>query len=92
LCTIIESIWVLIVPRKSHRLCAVQIFFNGGERRDYLIHYQAAAYCRAGSWSARSLKHDLPAGKLDLRDREHVDALSQMLLEIDLNLLNRAMD
>jgi hypothetical protein len=28
LCTIIESIWVLIVPRKSHRLCAVQIFFN----------------------------------------------------------------
>src|SRR5215471_18528819 len=63
--TAIEEIWVLIVPRKSHRLCAAQIFFNGGERRDYLIHYQSAAYGCAGSWSATSLKHGLPAGKLD---------------------------
>jgi hypothetical protein len=89
---IVDSIWILVVPRKSHRLCAVQILFNGGERRDFLVHYRAAAYCRAGSWSARSLKNDLPADKLDLRNREHVDALSKKLLEIDLNLLNRAID
>jgi hypothetical protein len=90
--TLIEEIWVLVVPRRSHRLCALQIFFRGGSRRDYLIHYKAAGYCREGSWSAKSLKHDLSAGKLDLRDREHVNALLQMLLEIDLNLLNRALD
>jgi hypothetical protein len=90
--TIIESVWVLVVPRRSHRLAAVQIFFHGVERRDYLIHYQAAGYCRAGFWRAQSLKHTLSAGKLDLRDREHVSALSQTLQSVDLSLLAEAMD
>jgi hypothetical protein len=90
--TIITEIWVLVVPRKSHRLAAVQVFFNGGERRDYLIHYKSAAGGRKGFWNARSLKHDLPVGKLDLRDREHVGALRKMLESVDLTLLATAMD
>jgi DNA invertase Pin-like site-specific DNA recombinase len=90
--TLVEEIWVLIVPRKSHRLCAVQIFFCGGQRRDYLIHYKAAGYCRKGSWSAKSLSRDLSAAKLDLRNQKDADALSQTLQSIDLSLLAEAMD
>jgi hypothetical protein len=90
--TIIDDVWVLVIPRKSHRLAAVQVFFSGGGQRDYLIHYQAAAYCRKGFWKARSLKHSFPTVKLDLRDREHVKALSQMLESVDLSLLAAAMD
>jgi hypothetical protein len=90
--TIVAEIWVLIVPRRSHRLCVVQVYFTGGERRDYLIHYKAAGYCREGSWSAKSLAGDLSARKLDLRNQKDADALSQTLQSIDLSLLARAMD
>jgi hypothetical protein len=90
--TIIEEIWVLIVPRRSHRLCVVQVYFTGGERRDYLIHYKASGYCREGSWSAKSLAGDLSARKLDLRNQKDADALSQTLQSIDLSLLTAAMD
>jgi hypothetical protein len=90
--TIIEEIWVLIVPRKSHRLCVVQIYFTGGGVRDYLIYYKAAGRGREGSWSAKSLAGDLSARKLDLRNQKHTDSLLQTLLEIDLSLLNRAMN
>jgi hypothetical protein len=89
--TIIDEVWVLVIPRKSRRLCAVQIFFSGGGRRDYLVYYQAAAYCRAGFWKARSFKHDL-SGNLDLRDRKHAGALQQLLESVDLTLLSEAMD
>jgi hypothetical protein len=90
--TIIEEISVLIVPRRLHRLCVVQVYFTGGERRDYLIHYKAAGYCREGSWHARSLAGDLSARKLDLRNQKDADSLLQTLLEIDLSLLAKAMD
>jgi hypothetical protein len=90
--TLIAEIWILIVPRKSYRLCAVQIFFReGNEARDYLIVYRSAAYKREGFWRAQSLKHDLVGGKLDLRRPEDADALSRTLREIDLDLLSRAM-
>jgi DNA invertase Pin-like site-specific DNA recombinase len=89
--TIVESIWILIIPRRSHRLCAVQVFFQGDGTRDYLIHYQAAAGGRQGFWNARSLKHDL-SGQLDLRNKGHVAALSRMLESVDLTLLAAAMD
>jgi hypothetical protein len=89
---VIEEIWVLVVPRRSHRLCVAQIYFTGGKRRDYLIYYKAAGYCREGSWCAKSLSRDLSDAKLDLRSRKDADALSQTLQSIDLNLLSKAMD
>jgi hypothetical protein len=94
--TVISEVWVLVVPRRSIRLCAVQIFFSGNSqsRRDYLIVYKSAAGGgRKGFWKARSLKHDLPVGTLDLRNnREHVDALARTLESVDLDLLTAAMD
>jgi hypothetical protein len=90
--TLIGEVWVLVVPRKSHRLCVVQIFFRGGKRRDYLIVYKSAGYCRAGFWRAKSLSGNLSDMKLDLRDKKDVASLLQTLLEIDLSLLITAMD
>jgi hypothetical protein len=72
-------------------LCAVQIFFTGGGRRDYLILYQSAAYCREGFWCAKSLADDLSMRKLDLRNQKDVGALSKTLQYIDLTLLRNAM-
>jgi DNA invertase Pin-like site-specific DNA recombinase len=88
--TLIEEVWVLIVPRRSHRLCAIQIFFNGGGQRDFLVHYQSSAGHRQGFWHVNSWKHNI-AGPLDLRDRDHVDALRKLLVSVDLTLLAESM-
>src|SRR5262249_12437576 len=51
----IEAAWVLIVPRRSHRLLALQVHFKGGARRDYFIHYRAAGFCREGGSESASV-------------------------------------
>ena len=89
--TIVEEIWILIVPRRSHRLAAVQVYFRGDGRRDYLIHYQAAGHCRSGGWSARSLPSAITSEDLDLRRKPDVDELTKMLATIDIGLLADAM-
>jgi hypothetical protein len=90
--TIIESIWVLVVPRKSHRFCVAQIFFTSGQQRDYIIHYQRAGYGRQGSWHAKSMMADLTTRKLDLRNRKDVDALLKMLESTGFDLLIKTID
>jgi hypothetical protein len=89
--TIIEEIVILIVPRRSHRLAAVQIFFRGGRRRDYLIHYHAAGHCRKGGWCARSLPGEIHPKDLDLRRKRDVQSLSRVLAKIDVARLAVAM-
>jgi DNA invertase Pin-like site-specific DNA recombinase len=84
----IESIWVLIIPRGHVRLCAVQIWFAGGERhRDYLILHQAAkanAFARTeGGWRAWSLA-EVGAGEIDLRKRADARQLEKLLTEMKL--------
>jgi DNA invertase Pin-like site-specific DNA recombinase len=79
--SIVEDIHVVVVPRRSHRLCAVQMRFAGGACRDYLIHYRAAGYCREGGWDARSLADVAKPGDLDLRKPAHARALEKMLKE-----------
>src|SRR5205814_6387939 len=38
---VVDSIWLLVVPRGNDRLCAVQVWFAGGERcRNYVIYHQ----------------------------------------------------
>ena len=40
---LIDSVWLMIVPRGSTRMCAVQVWFAGGKRhRDYLIYHRPA--------------------------------------------------
>ena len=92
---IVESITLLIVPRGSTRLAAVQIRFIGGERRDYLIVHQAGKGNKdsrvPARWDARSA--NWPAkGKgrgheLDLRDKKDVADLQALMEKIDLETL-----
>jgi DNA invertase Pin-like site-specific DNA recombinase len=85
---VVEEAWVLIVPRGCYRLTAVQVFFAGGARREYLIVHRTAGYRRAGGWTAVSLAE---AGALDLRDRRDVRRLEELLAPIDVKLLLAAL-
>jgi DNA invertase Pin-like site-specific DNA recombinase len=86
---IVESAWMLVVPRGSIRLAAVQLWFAGGGRsRSYLIlHRPARANAAArteGGWECRSLASDAPAGGLDLRDPKHAARLASALERIEI--------
>jgi hypothetical protein len=86
---IVDSIWLLVVPRGRDRLCAVQVWFAGGERRrDYLIlnrppKANARARTGGGSWCWSFAAAALP-GDLDLRDPGHAARLEKALEAVDL--------
>jgi hypothetical protein len=61
----------------------VQVFFQGGRRRDYLILYRTAGYCRKGGWWVRSLAKVATPGELDLRKRQDAERLAATLGVID---------
>jgi DNA invertase Pin-like site-specific DNA recombinase len=77
--TIITEAWVLVVPIRSRRLCAVQFHFREGGRRDYLIDYHAAGRGREGGWEARSFASD--DHEFDLRNPENALELERLLLK-----------
>jgi hypothetical protein len=89
--TIITEIWVLIVPRASHRLAAVQVYFEGDGHRDYLIHYQSAGHGRKSGWRACSLPPGIGPADLDLRRAASAGELRKLLSEIDIKLFTDAM-
>jgi DNA invertase Pin-like site-specific DNA recombinase len=85
---VIEDARVLIVPRRSWQLVAVQFYFAGrAARRDYLIVRQAAANRRPGGWWARSFAEAPLPGNLDLRKPEHARRLEAALAALDLGAL-----
>jgi DNA invertase Pin-like site-specific DNA recombinase len=84
---VIEDAWVLIVPRGSWQLVAVQLYFAGGAHRDYLILRQTAGFRRPGGWWARSLADVAALGTFDLRKPEDTRALEQALAGADLGAL-----
>jgi DNA invertase Pin-like site-specific DNA recombinase len=96
---IVESIWLLIVPRGIIRLAAVQVNFIGGARRDYLIVHRPAKANKTkrteGGWQARSITWPAQGSKkrlgrakdLDLREREDASALEAALQTIDLGMI-----
>jgi DNA invertase Pin-like site-specific DNA recombinase len=87
---IISSISLLVVARGDDRLCAVQVWFVGGERhRDYLLLYRRARANRPAAWWSCSLALVTAAGDLDLRRREDAEALAALLAETDLDELTR---
>jgi hypothetical protein len=85
---LVEDARVLVVRKRSWQLCAVQMHFDGGSRRDFLIANQPAAYRRKGGWWARSLADVSQLGPLDLRRPAHVNRLEKALLMLDLDALS----
>jgi DNA invertase Pin-like site-specific DNA recombinase len=89
---ILDSIWLLVVPRGRDRLCAVQIWFaDGKRRRDYLIFHRppkANASARQEGTDWVSPPKDLPtiakAGELDLRKPEDARKYERYLLTLPL--------
>jgi DNA invertase Pin-like site-specific DNA recombinase len=88
---VVESIWLLIVPRGRDRLAAVQVHFAGDGCRNYLVLNRppkSNGKARVeGGWWARSLADIAALGPLDLRKQIHVKALEAELLALDLNRL-----
>jgi DNA invertase Pin-like site-specific DNA recombinase len=86
---VIESVWLVVVPRGRDRLAAVQIWFTGGERhRDYVIMHRPAkadgqGRATAGGWWARSLATAGMPKDLDLRKPKHVKELEGALSNVD---------
>jgi DNA invertase Pin-like site-specific DNA recombinase len=90
---IVSGIWMVVVGRGRSRLCAVQVWFMGGERhRDYLVFHRPRMMrpnCppEPEQRLVRSLiGEDSPSlpRSLDLRDRGQAAALAQVLEGLDL--------
>jgi hypothetical protein len=87
---LVKDIWILVVPlTPTRRVAAVQVWFESGIHRDYLIHCQGAGFGRKGGWWARSLATVADPQDLDLRRREDAEALAEVLAEMDLADLER---
>jgi DNA invertase Pin-like site-specific DNA recombinase len=87
---VVEAVWLLTVRRGSRILCAAQVFFPGGSRRDYLVLYQAKGRNRPGGWWARSLASAVQPNDLDLRRRHDAARLEKALLAMNLDLADPA--
>jgi len=87
----VESIYLLIVRRRSYRLVAAQVFFYNGICRSYLILHQTAAYARKGGWDACSLSDAVALGPRDLRKPEDVRKLEAFLSAVNVETLAEAM-
>src|SRR5262249_53533888 len=84
---LVESIWILVVPKSAtRRVAAVQVFFASGAVRHYLIFCQGAGRGREGYWTCPPSPYDEAHDptQLDLRRREDAAALEAELLEMDL--------
>jgi hypothetical protein len=85
---IVSAIRLLIVPRKLARLAAVQIHFEDGGVRDYLIYYKPAhagfGHRKPEQRQAWSLADKVKSSRLDLRRPDDVRALEAELVALDL--------
>jgi DNA invertase Pin-like site-specific DNA recombinase len=83
--TIISEAWVLVVPMRPRRLCAVQFFFAEGKgHRDFIIDYHAAGRGRSGGWQARSFSDTDSKVDLDLRRPADARQLEKVLANLRL--------
>jgi hypothetical protein len=80
---IVDSIWLLVVPRGQDRLCAIQVWFAGGKRhRDYLVLAGRNGPPLAGSLADVAKRRDR-----DLRQPDAVLGLEEELVQEDLEKL-----
>jgi DNA invertase Pin-like site-specific DNA recombinase len=88
---ITDSILLLVVRRGLVRVCAIQIHFRQGKRRDYLVLYRQASKHGGkpvpSAWWVRSFTDVVQASNLDLRDRNHVERVERTLMRFDLDSL-----
>jgi DNA invertase Pin-like site-specific DNA recombinase len=92
---VIDSVWVLVVPRGRQRLCAVQVWFAKGEKhRDYIILHRTPRgnqHGRAeGGWRAHSLADVADPAALDLRKPGDAAGLERVLGTLDLGRFLKA--
>jgi hypothetical protein len=84
---LVTDIRLLVVRRGRDRLAAVQIWFTGGEHRDYVILHRPPLatphFRRPGRWWAKSFVADAAAGELDLRRRDDAERLAAELATLD---------
>jgi DNA invertase Pin-like site-specific DNA recombinase len=87
---ITESVWCLFVGRGRLRVAAVQLWFQGGQRRDYLVVSRAGMANghtrREARWWVRSAADVVGTAPLDLRKRQDARDLEKALLEAGLEL------
>jgi DNA invertase Pin-like site-specific DNA recombinase len=85
----IEGVMVLIVPRASWRLAAVQIRFAGGAHRDYIIAHRrvaaGATWRRPEQTEVRSFAEESGPHSLDLRKPSHAAKLARTLKKLDIS-------
>ena len=82
---LVSGVWIVIHRRGKTCLCAVQVWFRGGDRRrDYLIVHTSRAKTAGEQLSVRSLAADATPGKLDLRDPKHAARLASAMEKIEL--------
>jgi hypothetical protein len=83
----VEGVRCLFAGTTRVRLAAVQVDFKQGNRRSYVISYEAgrsnASVKRPGTWSCWSLAEAGVTGWLDLRDAGHVARLAAELAKLD---------
>jgi DNA invertase Pin-like site-specific DNA recombinase len=84
--------WLLVVRRGLVQLAALQLYFSGDGKRDFLIYHRRAFHAGCGrreaEWRARSFAEgELVPGGLDLRKPSHVKRLERVLLTLDLSSL-----
>jgi hypothetical protein len=83
---IVDSVWLLPVAKGRSRLCAVQVWFAGGQmHRDYIIlsrppNADGRGRSKGGAWWVKSLADAAALGPLDLRRRDHAKRLERVLL------------
>jgi DNA invertase Pin-like site-specific DNA recombinase len=90
---LVTDIRLLVVRRGRDRLAAAQIWFAGGERREYLILHRPPLWdrhkqtLRPGAWHSRSLSGDVAtaASALDLRKAGHARRLADALASADVD-------
>jgi DNA invertase Pin-like site-specific DNA recombinase len=85
----VESIYLLIVPRGADRLCAAQVWFAGGRHRDYLVLSRPPKAGRCGwrvegGYRAGSCADLAALGPRDLRRREDAKKVEYLLTVLDL--------
>jgi hypothetical protein len=92
---IVDSIWLLIVPRGWSRLCALQVWFADGKRhRDYLIlsrHSRTASPAsNKALWWVKSFAEVAKPEDLDLRRQADAKKLEKLLASVDLEGFRKA--
>jgi DNA invertase Pin-like site-specific DNA recombinase len=87
---LVTEVRVLIVRRGKTCLCAVQVWFRGGNRhRDYFVMHKPGTRYTEGHWWVRSFA-DVGPPDIDLRKRSDAHRVEKLLAGLDVSAPARA--